>query len=109
MRRPQFTLKTLLWLMAVVAAFAGGSASQRRYMRWHCDDLAEHLAAERERNKVLDIRLRSRDVTIREIRAQNRTTTQQPSPIAPPIFTIGAPTPETDTLRGDPIGRRATN
>ena len=28
MRRPQFTLKTLLWLMAVVAAFLGGAAVQ---------------------------------------------------------------------------------
>lgn len=25
MRRPQFTLKSLLWLMAVVAAFCGGT------------------------------------------------------------------------------------
>ena len=30
MRRPQFTLKTLLWLMAVVAAFLGGRAYQKR-------------------------------------------------------------------------------
>jgi hypothetical protein len=29
MPRPQFTLKTLLWLMAVVAAFCGGAAWQR--------------------------------------------------------------------------------
>jgi hypothetical protein len=28
MRRPQFSLKTLLWLMAVVAAFFAGSAWQ---------------------------------------------------------------------------------
>jgi hypothetical protein len=32
MRRPQFTLKTLLWLMAVVAAFfAGGRWAERRW------------------------------------------------------------------------------
>jgi hypothetical protein len=29
MPRPQFTLKTLLWLMAVVAAFCAGAAWQR--------------------------------------------------------------------------------
>jgi hypothetical protein len=29
MPRPQFTLKTLLWLMAVVAALCGGMAIQR--------------------------------------------------------------------------------
>ena len=29
MRRPQFTLKTLLWLMVVVAAFFGGMAVQK--------------------------------------------------------------------------------
>ncbi|HEX5442911.1 MAG TPA: hypothetical protein VFW87_03735 [Pirellulales bacterium] len=28
--RPQFTLKTLLWLMALVAAFMGGIAWERR-------------------------------------------------------------------------------
>ena len=32
MRRPQFTLRTLLWLMAVVAAFCGGAAWQKRRM-----------------------------------------------------------------------------
>jgi hypothetical protein len=30
MRRPQFSIKTLLWLMAVVAAFVGGAGWQRR-------------------------------------------------------------------------------
>jgi hypothetical protein len=30
MRRPQFTLKTLLWLMAVVAGFLGGMVIQRK-------------------------------------------------------------------------------
>jgi hypothetical protein len=30
MRRSQFSLKTLLWLMAVVAAFFGGMAWQKR-------------------------------------------------------------------------------
>ena len=30
-RRPQFSLKTLLWLMAVVAAFFAGAAWQRRH------------------------------------------------------------------------------
>lgn len=30
MRRPQFSLKTLLWLMAVVAALFGGMALQRK-------------------------------------------------------------------------------
>lgn len=30
MPRPQFTLKTLLWLMVVVASFCGGAAWQRR-------------------------------------------------------------------------------
>jgi hypothetical protein len=30
MPRPQFSLKTLLWLMAVVGAFFGGRASQVR-------------------------------------------------------------------------------
>jgi hypothetical protein len=29
MRRPQFSLKTLLWLMAVVAAFCAGAVWQR--------------------------------------------------------------------------------
>ena len=32
MRRPQFTLKSLLWLMAVVAAFFGGAEwARHRY------------------------------------------------------------------------------
>ena len=31
MRRPQFSLKTLLWLMAVVAAFLGGMAAQAQF------------------------------------------------------------------------------
>jgi hypothetical protein len=31
-RRPQFTLKTLLWLMAVVAAFFAGAAWQHRQL-----------------------------------------------------------------------------
>ena len=30
MSRPQFTLKTLLWLMVVVGAFLGGMALQKR-------------------------------------------------------------------------------
>ena len=30
MRRPQFSLKTLLWLMLVVAAFLGGMELQKR-------------------------------------------------------------------------------
>jgi hypothetical protein len=30
MNRPQFSLKSLLWLMAVVAAFFGGAAWQHR-------------------------------------------------------------------------------
>ena len=29
MRRPQFTLKTLLWLMAVISAFFGGMELQK--------------------------------------------------------------------------------
>ncbi|HET6882221.1 MAG TPA: hypothetical protein VFI31_18800 [Pirellulales bacterium] len=33
MRRAQFTLKTLLWLMALVAAFFGGMAIQRHIGR----------------------------------------------------------------------------
>jgi hypothetical protein len=34
MRRPQFSLKTLLWLMVVVAAFFAGAAwSERRWAR----------------------------------------------------------------------------
>ncbi|HEV2380931.1 MAG TPA: hypothetical protein VG206_14215 [Terriglobia bacterium] len=33
MRRPQFSLKTLLWLMALVAAFLGGMALQKRLDR----------------------------------------------------------------------------
>lgn len=32
MSRPQFSLKTLLWLMVVVAAFLGGAAWQKRRM-----------------------------------------------------------------------------
>jgi hypothetical protein len=32
MRRPQFSLKTLLWLMALVGAFFGGAAWQRQSM-----------------------------------------------------------------------------
>jgi hypothetical protein len=32
MRRPQFSLKTLLWLMAAVAAFFGGMAVHRGLM-----------------------------------------------------------------------------
>src|ERR1700756_2666174 len=42
MRRPQVSLNTLLWLMAVVAAFLGGSEWQKRQgrrrvvgMGWH--------------------------------------------------------------------------
>jgi hypothetical protein len=31
MRRPQFSIKTMLWLMAVVAAFMGGMAMQRKF------------------------------------------------------------------------------
>ncbi|HEV3339265.1 MAG TPA: hypothetical protein VG125_02875 [Pirellulales bacterium] len=30
MRRPQFSLKTMLWLMVVMAAFVGGMAMQRQ-------------------------------------------------------------------------------
>ncbi|HJT34804.1 MAG TPA: hypothetical protein VJ783_22445 [Pirellulales bacterium] len=33
MRRPQFTLKTLLWLTALVGAFLGGMAAQARLER----------------------------------------------------------------------------
>lgn len=32
MKRPQFSLKTLLWLMAVVVAFFAGVASHRAYV-----------------------------------------------------------------------------
>jgi hypothetical protein len=32
MRRPQFTLKTLLWLMALVAAFCCGIAVDRQWL-----------------------------------------------------------------------------
>jgi hypothetical protein len=97
--------------MAVVAAFYAGSARQKRYMRWHCDDLAENLAVERQRNHDLEIRLMDRDITIREIRVRHLADTQQPSPIkiARPVFRSGGPTHETDTVRGDPIGRGAAN
>jgi hypothetical protein len=33
MRRPQFSLKTLLWLMVVVAAFCGGMGLQKQLDR----------------------------------------------------------------------------
>ena len=33
MRRPQFSLKTMLWLMVVVAAFFGGIATERQLQR----------------------------------------------------------------------------
>lgn len=34
MRRPQFTLKTLLWLIAVVAAFCAGMRFDRQLLNW---------------------------------------------------------------------------
>jgi hypothetical protein len=39
MRRRQFTLKTLLWLMAVVAAFLGGAGWQRRILNQRLADM----------------------------------------------------------------------
>ena len=46
MRRPQFSLKTLLWLMLVVAAFFGGSA-------WQQQKLQDKLRASEETEKQL--------------------------------------------------------
>jgi hypothetical protein len=39
MRRPQFSLKTLLWLVVVVAAFFGGSEWQKLAMKRKMLDL----------------------------------------------------------------------
>ena len=50
---PQFTLKTLLWLMAVVAAFFGGRFSERRYKDWFCGELTRHLKMERDETAKL--------------------------------------------------------
>jgi hypothetical protein len=55
MRRPQFTLKTLLWLMALVAALFGGREWGIRYERQtRLDDLV--LEQERIRDELEKIR-----------------------------------------------------
>jgi hypothetical protein len=66
MRRPQFSLKTLLWLMAVVAAFVAGIAWQRtsdnrqQMNADHERDLLEwRVQVLEENNEVLNHELRS--------------------------------------------------
>ena len=51
MRRTQFSLKTLLWLMAVVAAFLGGSRLERRMARHRADAETRPLAALAEKTE----------------------------------------------------------
>jgi hypothetical protein len=54
MRRPQFSLRTLLWLMAVVAAFCGGlgigrqSANQREQILRMEAEQSREIAIENE-------------------------------------------------------------
>ncbi|HWB07735.1 MAG TPA: hypothetical protein VG826_00725 [Pirellulales bacterium] len=62
MLRLQFSLKTLLWLVVVVAAFSAGQQFEKRRLKWAWQavdeadhELAELLAAERaERRKHRD-------------------------------------------------------
>src|SRR5215469_3772362 len=48
MPRPQFTLKTMLWLMALVGAFCAGVRWERRQIGW------EHKAMRRELSALKD-------------------------------------------------------
>jgi hypothetical protein len=51
MPRPQFTLKTLLWLMAVVAAFMGGAVWQRHQHASEKRQWEQELRAMQELNQ----------------------------------------------------------
>lgn len=59
MRRPQFSLKTLLWLMAVVAAFCGGASWQRYRLRQALADVQDANDVLRQENENLLLEARS--------------------------------------------------
>jgi hypothetical protein len=67
MRRPQFSLKTLLWLMAVVAAFSGGAAWQHRMASERISALQSECAALNEDVLKLQISLARSDARIVEM------------------------------------------
>jgi hypothetical protein len=56
MRRPQFSLKTLLWLMALVAALFGGMQVDRAIMDQERESIRIHEEAVREYEHRLDQR-----------------------------------------------------
>jgi hypothetical protein len=53
MYRPQFSLKTLLWLMVVVAALGSGAAWQRNKRDLEMDRLKKVLRAEQDQSASL--------------------------------------------------------
>jgi hypothetical protein len=53
MPRPQFTLKTWLWLTAVVAAFGSGAAWQRNKRDLEMDRLKKMYRAEQDKSASL--------------------------------------------------------
>ena len=65
MRRPQFSLKTLLWLMAVVAAFFAGAAWNNR--RWQ-DERQRYETSIDARNMHIEIITNQRDALRKSIK-----------------------------------------